>query len=216
MCLVSRLPQLSFIYLASVYVLDPNLQPVAPPLINFENGVLGIVGNYFHGLFGARSFDFPSHKVTSGGQVIFIARIAAINPARSRALTRAFSTVVCGNSSSESVSLFDTCESGSLTREHVTVRGLERLASLERLTLAVGRTILSASTEDAPAFEGYRGHGVFTFSVLDAIEQGDANGDGFNVVVAADVAKCAAKRHGRRATARFSLCTLCRFGRASV
>ena len=26
------------------YVLDPNLEPVAPPLIRFENGVLGIVG----------------------------------------------------------------------------------------------------------------------------------------------------------------------------
>src|SRR6516165_7358252 len=35
--------------------------PVAPPLIRFENGVLGIVGNYFGGLFSALSFDFPSH-----------------------------------------------------------------------------------------------------------------------------------------------------------
>jgi hypothetical protein len=61
MCLVSRLPQRSFVYLVSVYVLDPNLQPVAPPLIRFENGVLGIVGNYFGGPFSALSFDFPSH-----------------------------------------------------------------------------------------------------------------------------------------------------------
>jgi hypothetical protein len=30
-------------------------------LIRFENGVLGIVGNYFGGLFSALSFDFPSH-----------------------------------------------------------------------------------------------------------------------------------------------------------
>jgi hypothetical protein len=60
-CLVSRLPQRSFVYLVSVYVLDPNLPPVAPPLIRFENGVLGIVGNYFGGLFSALSFDFPSH-----------------------------------------------------------------------------------------------------------------------------------------------------------
>jgi hypothetical protein len=60
-CLVSRLPQRSFVYLVSVYVLDPNLPPVATPLIRFENGVLGIVRNYFGGLFSARSFDFPSH-----------------------------------------------------------------------------------------------------------------------------------------------------------
>jgi hypothetical protein len=30
-------------------------------LIRFENGVLGIVGNYFGGLFSALRFDFPSH-----------------------------------------------------------------------------------------------------------------------------------------------------------
>jgi hypothetical protein len=30
-------------------------------MIRFENGVLGIVGNYFGGLFSALSFDFPSH-----------------------------------------------------------------------------------------------------------------------------------------------------------
>jgi hypothetical protein len=59
--LLSRLPQRSFIYLVSVYVLDPNLPPLAPPMIRFENGVLGIVGNYFGGLFSALSFDFPSH-----------------------------------------------------------------------------------------------------------------------------------------------------------
>jgi hypothetical protein len=39
---------------------------VAPPLIHFENGVLGIVGNYFIGLFSALSFDFPSHEITYG------------------------------------------------------------------------------------------------------------------------------------------------------
>src|SRR5205807_8978061 len=60
-CLVSRLPQRSFVYLVSVYVLDPNLPPLAPPLIRSENGVLGIVRNYFGGLFSALSFDFPSH-----------------------------------------------------------------------------------------------------------------------------------------------------------
>jgi hypothetical protein len=64
--LVSRLPQRRFVYLVSVYVLDPNLLPVAPPLIRFENGVLAIVGNYFSGLFGALGFDFPSHEITYG------------------------------------------------------------------------------------------------------------------------------------------------------
>jgi hypothetical protein len=67
LCLVSRLPQRSFVYLVAVYVLDPNLQPVAPPFIRFENGVLEIVGKYLGGLFSALNFDFPSHEITYGG-----------------------------------------------------------------------------------------------------------------------------------------------------
>src|SRR5689334_12485714 len=42
----------------------------------------------------------------------------------------------------------------------------------------MGRTILSASTDVTPALEGYRGHGVFTFALLDALERGDADGNG--------------------------------------
>ena len=72
MWLVNRLPQRSFVYLVSVYVLDPNCQPVPPPLIHFENGELGIVRKYFGGLFSALSFDFPSHGITYGGHAIAI------------------------------------------------------------------------------------------------------------------------------------------------
>jgi WD40 repeat protein len=79
----------------------------------------------------------------------------------------------------KSVLLFDTCESGSLTGDGLEIRGLERVASLERLTRAMGRTVLSASTDDKPALEGYKGHGVFTYALLDALEHGDANGDGY-------------------------------------
>jgi hypothetical protein len=79
----------------------------------------------------------------------------------------------------KSVLLFDTCESGSLTGEGLETRGLEQVASLERLTRAMGRTVLSASTDDKPALEGYRGHGVFTYALLDALEHGDTNGDGY-------------------------------------
>lgn len=77
-----------------------------------------------------------------------------------------------------SVLLFDTCESGSLTGERVAQRGLERVAALERMTRAMGRTVLSAATEDAPALEGYRGHGVFTYALLEALGGADANANG--------------------------------------
>ena len=77
----------------------------------------------------------------------------------------------------KSVLLLDTCESGSLTKEAVT-RGLEEQAAIERLSRAVGRTILTASTDTAPALEGYRQHGLFTYTLLEALSLADHDRDG--------------------------------------
>jgi len=46
------------------------------------------------------------------------------------------------------------------------------------MTRAVGRTVLTATTDDKPAAEGYRGHGVFTYTILMALAGADANNDG--------------------------------------
>jgi hypothetical protein len=35
-----------------------------------------------------------------------------------------------------------------------------------------------AAAAGKPAFEGFRGHGVFTWAVIDALYHGDSNGDG--------------------------------------
>ncbi len=78
----------------------------------------------------------------------------------------------------KSILLYDTCESGSLTGARIATRGLERVAALEKLTRAMGRTVLSAATDDAPALEGYRGHGVFTYALLDALSGSDTNQNG--------------------------------------
>ena len=80
-------------------------------------------------------------------------------------------------SAQKSVLLLDTCESGSLTREAVT-RGLAEQAAIERLSRAVGRTILTASTDTAPALEGYRQHGLFTYTLLEAFAVADYDRDG--------------------------------------
>jgi hypothetical protein len=77
----------------------------------------------------------------------------------------------------KSMLLYDTCDSGSLTNG-VASRGLEEVAALARMTRAMGRTVLSASTDDAPALEGYRGYGVFTYALLDAFNSGDTDNDG--------------------------------------
>ncbi len=75
----------------------------------------------------------------------------------------------------KSLLLYDTCESGSLTGDRILTRSMERIAALEKLTRAMGRTVLSAATDEAPALEGYKGHGVFTYALLDALNHSDAN-----------------------------------------
>jgi WD40 repeat protein len=77
-----------------------------------------------------------------------------------------------------SVLLFDTCESGSLTAEGFETRALARGAASDRLVQATGRTILTATSDTAEAFEGYRGHGLFTYNLLDALGAADSNGNG--------------------------------------
>jgi hypothetical protein len=79
----------------------------------------------------------------------------------------------------KSILLYDTCESGTLTGDRVALRGLERVAALDRLTQAMGRTVLTASTDDAPALEGYHGHGIFTYAPLEAMGQADVHPDGY-------------------------------------
>src|SRR5262249_5172483 len=78
----------------------------------------------------------------------------------------------------KAILLFDTCEDGSLTGDRLPMRGLERVAAVERLTRAMGRTVLSASSDDAPALEGYLGHGAFTYVLLEALGAADINANG--------------------------------------
>jgi uncharacterized caspase-like protein len=76
--------------------------------------------------------------------------------------------------------LLDTCESGALVagllRSRVDASASE--AAIGRLHEATGRPVLTAAATGRPAFEGYRDHGVFTWAILDALRNGDANGNG--------------------------------------
>ncbi len=78
----------------------------------------------------------------------------------------------------KSVLMFDTCEAGSLTERGKTRGGLEQKAALGRLIQATGRATLTASTATQEAYEGYGGHGVFTFALLDALARADLNNNG--------------------------------------
>ncbi|MGD9925593.1 MAG: caspase family protein [Pseudorhodoplanes sp.] len=77
-----------------------------------------------------------------------------------------------------SVLLFDTCESGSLTDDTSQTRALERGAANDRLVRATGRTVLTATSDKADAFEGYRGHGLFTYNILEALGAADSDLNG--------------------------------------
>lgn len=85
-------------------------------------------------------------------------------------------------SARKSILLYDTCESGTVAAEGPAPRGLgpveEQASAIERLKRATGRTVLAASTDDKPALEGYRGHGVFSYAVLDAVAKADLNRNG--------------------------------------
>jgi WD40 repeat protein len=78
----------------------------------------------------------------------------------------------------KSVLLFDACESGSLIGDKIAMRGIEEKTAIDRLTRAMGRTVLTATTDSKPAIEGYRGHGVFTYTLLAGLDAADANNDG--------------------------------------
>jgi WD40 repeat protein/uncharacterized caspase-like protein len=81
-------------------------------------------------------------------------------------------------SAQRSVLLFDTCESGSLTQDQPEIRGLERAVAMEKMTAAMGRTTIAASTDTTPALEGYKGHGVFTYAILEGLSGADGNSSG--------------------------------------
>src|ERR1700738_224401 len=75
--------------------------------------------------------------------------------------------------------IYDTCEIWSLTGTKARGSDIDdRLGALNRMTRARGRTFLTATTDDAPALEGDRGHGVFTYALLDALEHADVNKNG--------------------------------------
>jgi uncharacterized caspase-like protein len=105
----------------------------------------------------------------------------------------------------KAIILLDTCESGALVsghlKSHSDVQASE--AAIGRLHEATGRPVLTAAAEGRPAFEGYEGHGVFTWALLDALRNGDRDGNGVIELselvahVQDQVPKISAKLNGR-------------------
>jgi WD40 repeat protein len=86
----------------------------------------------------------------------------------------------------KAVILLDTCESGALTNgyAHSRVDAPASEAGVGRLHEATGRPVLTAAAAGQYAHEGViagtgERRGVFTWAVLDALKNGDTNGDGY-------------------------------------
>jgi len=68
----------------------------------------------------------------------------------------------------KSLVLLDTCNSGAFS--NIRTRGIEEKTAVARLVKATGRATLMASSRDQVALEGHKGHGVFTWSLLEAMK----------------------------------------------
>ena len=76
--------------------------------------------------------------------------------------------------------LLDTCESGALTGGYTKSRteGTASEAAVGRLNEATGRPVLTAASPGKSAYENYKGHGVFTYALIEALHKGDMNNNG--------------------------------------
>jgi uncharacterized caspase-like protein len=76
----------------------------------------------------------------------------------------------------KSLVILDTCYAGAFdeARQFAFARGIEEKAAIDRLMRATGRAVLAASTSRALALEGYNGHGLYTYALLEGL-RGDAD-----------------------------------------
>ena len=90
-------------------------------------------------------------------------------------LTKNLSLIKAG----KTLMMLDTCNSGSFF-EDSNKRGMGDKGIFERLSRATGHAILAAASDSQSAMEGYNGHGVFTYVLLDGLAgNADSDGDGF-------------------------------------
>ncbi len=83
-------------------------------------------------------------------------------------------------STSKKVVLLDTCQSGGGIKAGnlVQSRGLDNLEVIRRFNKKSGAMVLAAAESKQDALEGYQGHGLFTFAVLEALSgKADSNSD---------------------------------------
>jgi WD40 repeat protein len=118
------------------------------------------------------------HGVTSDGRYHFIPqefRYTNQDAVRQQAITQDhLQRWLAAVPARKSVILIDTCESGSFSQSLAVMRGMVEKTAIDRLSRATGRATIVAATDTQPAMEGYEGHGVFTYTVVQALWHADA------------------------------------------
>ena len=87
-----------------------------------------------------------------------------------------------GIAAQKSLVMLDRCNSGSYVEAQLSSRGMAAKTAIDRLIRATGRATISASSASEVALEGVEGHGVLTYSLLEALADGDrlnGNRDGW-------------------------------------
>jgi len=87
-----------------------------------------------------------------------------------------FKVVLSKIKAMKSLTILDTCNSGSFA-EAMASRGVLQKTAINKLTRATGRATIVASSKDQVALEGYNGHGVFTYTLIEALQGKGYGGD---------------------------------------
>jgi WD40 repeat protein len=133
-------------------------------------------------------FYVASHGIAEEGEYFLLtSNVGSVSTNRLRedALTQAeLKEMIANVRSTKKFIALDACNSGKLGEELqvamlARTRGMSEETAIKILSRAVGSMILSASTTQQEALEGYEGHGLFTFVLAEGLRgKADKDNDG--------------------------------------
>ncbi len=92
----------------------------------------------------------------------------------------------------KSLIILDVCGAGLFNAE-LPSRGLEEKTALDRFLRATGRSTLASASDSKAALEGYKGHGVFTYVLMQGL-RGDADQNDDCIITVVELAQFSADK----------------------